>query len=1637
MFSIVGSVFEGNDMTGMGGAVRIEWARGYPYWMMFSATSNDFISNTASAFGGAFFANTPTQPIAAFQQWTFASCKFVGNTAGENGGATSTLFSSVHPMDFSFQQSQFVCNSAAGDAGAVNAPSTNGKLMIMGSIFRGNTAGRGGGAVYVVNPRGWSSAHPYDLQVTQSVFENNTAGQSGGALSGNLYAVSCDYGFLSPAGAIWKIQSSTFRYNFASVSGAAVEMMDLFYLIDSSVFSQNTALSNGGALWDNSGSTGQFPSYWPLSTHPITGKIEPPKDNTGNPCPGSLATGSDPLRAPTLRKSVFEKNAGFSGGALSYGYGMLEVLDCTFVGNTGSTSSPFASGGAIFGGGQVMLLGIQRCVFDKNVATQGGGIRLLAGETYIINSTFADNVAITRAGALWLDEAVVTKPKCLYVCQDIWDGPHAPANTAMYPSCTPRAPCEAVVTGTQFLRNTYHQSLYTGMAADIDPRCAPGETVSCCDKGQGGGAVTVTAQMALFSYCHFEGNKDPSVSKGGAAISTGSSPTILKTRCCNFTSNSAVHKGGAIHIDESKSSRIEDKGSTFNDNIAMLGGAMSITGQGVNANLTSSIFVRNTAGVPNKHTDLPSGGLGAAIYTGDGSVVNISKSLFKGHSAALRGTIHVRPFATASVQRSIFRENTATEYGGALSVDTAAKVQLSHIQCYDNTAQVAGGCIYWEQSDVSPSFYAPSCGPTDASHKSAMRVCHQCHFSANKVTRLCNGSALLCAYGPDLASDVKDVQPVLADTWGGTAPKGDGTGDAPGTMPPAENHESLASVMQLRGGNPLLARQQVSFRPGVRFDMYWQASDAFGQLVRSERNGLNLATFLEPDSKRNVGRMSMEFSGKPLPGLVSMGPIKVGAQVGNKYTWTAYSQWYRSGITLGVIKKVKGTAWKLDAVAQPCLPGEITLYDENPMRKKIAKKNNIPWDKVVSECQWCPAGTYVLNLRGEVKTKCHPCPVNGATCWAGGPFIKVTKGFWRAFPKDFIYKCPLNDPKKIGPAGTSPVNSCLGGYETPTKCLYGYKGPLCAQCIDGWSNTGTYCVDCSNVGMNGDMIALLLLVCVATLVGAKLFMDNFLNAGDIKGTKALKIMMKKKKMYARTKAILGQVKILVAYFQVIISFLDVGVPFPDVFQGLFMSFSFLNIDPVKNMRGVCIGNFDFYQTFLWNSFMPIAVAAVLAVHYFVTKPRDNAQAARKHSAFYWNSFCMLLFLIFPGTSKVVVSMFHCKQLQYSDSEVKEYLYADFNVQCWEGSHNMYAALAAVMVMLYPIGIPVFFIMSLYPHSRVTADGTALKSARQEEPDAQSALVKDPVISEQFGFLYARFKPDFWWYETSELVRKLAVGTLSMFIMPGTATQTVFAIGFNTYFMCQLLICWPFKAYDDNMLMTISLAATSITLFGALIIQGHIDELDQYGDGVTEGLLLGTTCTLFILYVAMICRFHLAFICNALMPAFISNSPINCFRPPPKAKPVASQGHPDKETAEKVLSQELLPPPPSPPPLAKLDMETEALDQLIIDYFHRYDLDESGTINSNEELKQLSTNLSFKLRLTLTGDEIDALVHAGGELDNENEWQVEEFGEWYKESFLGISEEGLCSLQNDAVMITSLVQNANMNQDLADDAGDGD
>jgi len=85
-----------------------------------------------------------------------------------------------------------------------------------------------------------------------------------------------------------------------------------------------------------------------------------------------------------------------------------------------------------------------------------------------------------------------------------------------------------------------------------------------------------------------------------------------------------------------------------------------------------------------------------------------------------------------------------------------------------------------------------------------------------------------------------------------------------------------------------------------------------------------------------------------------------------------------------------------------------------------------------------------------------------------------------------------------------------------------------------------------------------------------------------------------------------------------------------------------------------------------------------------------------------------------------------------------------------------------------------------------------------------------------------------------------------------------------------------------------------------------------------------------------------------------------------------------------------------------DFLSEDLKALMSDYFNRYDLDGSKTINSSEELKQLCTNLVVKLDLDMDVSDIDKVVGGAGAFADDqnspdgegNNWSLQEFTSWF-------------------------------------------
>jgi len=208
------------------------------------------------------------------------------------------------------------------------------------------------------------------------------------------------------------------------------------------------------------------------------------------------------------------------------------------------------------------------------------------------------------------------------------------------------------------------------------------------------------------------------------------------------------------------------------------------------------------------------------------------------------------------------------------------------------------------------------------------------------------------------------------------------------------------------------------------------------------------------------------------------------------------------------------------------------------------------------------------------------------------------------------------------------------------------------------------------------------------------------------------------------------------------------------------------------------------------------------------KPREEQQSAssevspvRVKDYFIQNenSCWTVLYLIYPMVSREILQIFVCESfgIDASGREVHR-LSLDKSVACDTAIYESHKNLGVICVLLYCFGIPALLFARLFVF-RAKLEGISTQR--------------------RFGFLFVGYQLEFWWWEITVMVRKLAMVCITVFSAGSEYFQLVFTAmvaGIGT--VAQL----SFKPYDNvvvNNFEFIALSTNSITLMGGLVFHG--------------------------------------------------------------------------------------------------------------------------------------------------------------------------------------------------------------------------
>ena len=205
-----------------------------------------------------------------------------------------------------------------------------------------------------------------------------------------------------------------------------------------------------------------------------------------------------------------------------------------------------------------------------------------------------------------------------------------------------------------------------------------------------------------------------------------------------------------------------------------------------------------------------------------------------------------------------------------------------------------------------------------------------------------------------------------------------------------------------------------------------------------------------------------------------------------------------------------------------------------------------------------------------------------------------------------------------------------------------------------------------------------------------------------------------------------------------------NVTYPHVYEQFLQALDVINLDLGWMISAGCLWpDINFHGRLLFTTLGPLIALAYLGATYAfaVVKTRrqplraspthvSRANARERVDTEHMSALLLLSFLVYSSASSSVFRMFACEHL---DDE-NEYLRADYRILCTDDKHHALQIFAGIMVLVYPVGIPLMYAILLYRLRGVLRTGGP---ARLNSPSALTIRT-----------LWAPYRPSCYFYEAS-------------------------------------------------------------------------------------------------------------------------------------------------------------------------------------------------------------------------------------------------------------------------------------------------
>lgn len=317
----------------------------------------------------------------------------------------------------------------------------------------------------------------------------------------------------------------------------------------------------------------------------------------------------------------------------------------------------------------------------------------------------------------------------------------------------------------------------------------------------------------------------------------------------------------------------------------------------------------------------------------------------------------------------------------------------------------------------------------------------------------------------------------------------------------------------------------------------------------------------------------------------------------------------------------------------------------------------------------------------------------------------------------------------------------------------------------------------------------------------------------------------------------GVLKIFLGFLQIVTSVASgLDMQWPSTYKTFMGYFAIVNFDFILSSvtSSDCISFMTYYKKYLFITLAPICV--LLAVMIFYKLPayleilcfRNQSQQERVRAKMrFWKLLLYCLFLIYPAVSSTILRLYICK-----DIDGQGYLLADVRVRCYTDTWNLYTLASIPLILIYPVGIPVFFYV-------------LLRTNRHN--------LGDKHIQAQLGFLYASYTAQCWWFEMADTFHKLFVTSVLAFF-PKEAQLPIGMSAVVLYLMLLLYLSPYLRKHDDILHALVQVEILLIIMVGFVFqSQPSGSAYSDFDDVVISLALIVVTAVVFVGFIGFMFR----------------------------------------------------------------------------------------------------------------------------------------------------------------------------------------